>query len=120
MIANSEQLKKWEDERAVKLMVGTMKPNLRVNMKNVTWECEFQDFDDEYSVSGSFGEGEDKIRHEEVIPCFNTSEKPPADVIAAAKVIVCWKLGFALRYTVNKDAREAHKDARDIFRKSKG
>jgi hypothetical protein len=67
-------------------------------MKDVIWAYEFNDYDNEYSVSGSFGKGEDKSRYEEVVPCFNTGEKPPVDVIAAAKVIVCWKLGFHLRY----------------------
>jgi hypothetical protein len=29
----NEQLRQWEDERAVELMVEAIKPNLRVNMK---------------------------------------------------------------------------------------
>lgn len=75
-------------------------------MSEITWECQFEGFGNEYSIAARFNSEFGLIRHHNIIPCLKASKEPPKDVIAATKVVIAWELEVILRDKANKKAKD--------------
>lgn len=61
-------------------------------MKEIIWQYEFEDYGNDYVISTSVGEGVDRFRFHEVLPCINQNLSPPIKIIEATKAVIEWRI----------------------------